>query len=209
MSRTDQIQEEDLGGFQLIYSNKKLSVPFTHQHWEDILGLHIRGLANTFGGRASEEMWSLLYNNAVSANRQRMNRSGLLSPLPIPAGAWQDLSMDFIDSLPMCEGYSVILVVVDHFTKYAHFIPLKHPYSAQSVALAFFNTVVKLHGLPKTIVSDRDKIFTSAFWKELFKLLNTQLCLSSAYHAQSDGQTEHINHRLEAYLKCYVSSTPR
>jgi hypothetical protein len=87
----------------------------------------------------------------------------LLSALPIPAGAWQDLSMDFIDSLSKCEGYLVILVVVDRFTKYAHFIPLKHPYSAQHVALAFFNTVVKLYGLPKTIVSDRDKIFTSAF----------------------------------------------
>jgi hypothetical protein len=134
---------------------------------------------------------------------------GLLSPLPIPTGAWQGLSLDFIDSLLKCEGYSDVLVVVDHFTKYAHFIPLKHPYSAHFVALAFFNTVVKLHGLPKTIVSDRDKIFISAFWKELFKLLNTQLCLSSTYHAQSDGQIEHVNQCLKAYLRCSVSSTPR
>jgi transposase InsO family protein len=117
--------------------------------------------------------------------------------------------MDFIDSFPKYEGYSVILVAVDRFTKYAHFIPLKHPYSAQSVALAFFNMVVRLHGLPKIIVSDRDKIFTSTFWKELFKLLNTQLWMSSAYHAQSDGQTEYINQCLEAYLRCSVSSTPR
>jgi hypothetical protein len=69
----------------------------------------------------------------------------------------------------------VIFVVVDRFTKYAHFLPLKHPYTAQSVAKVFFNNVVKLHGLPKMIASDRDKVFTSIFWKELFKLLDTQL----------------------------------
>jgi hypothetical protein len=117
--------------------------------------------------------------------------------------------MDLIDGLPKSDGFSVILVVVDRFTKYTHFIPLKHPYTAQSVALAFFNNVVRLHGLPKTIVSNRDKVFTSGFWKELFRLLNTQLCLYSAYHAQSDGQTESINQCLEAYLRCAVSSSPR
>jgi E3 ubiquitin-protein ligase DOA10 len=95
--------------------------------------------------------------------------------------------MDFIDGLPKCDGFSVILVVADRFIKYAHFLPLKHPYTAQSVALIFFNSIIKLHGLPKTIVSDRDKIFTSTFWKELFKLLQTQLCMSSSYHAQIDG----------------------
>jgi hypothetical protein len=116
--------------------------------------------------------------------------------------------MDFIDALPKCEGYSVILLVVDRFTKYAHFLPLKHPYTAQSVALVLFNTIVKLHSVPKTIVSDRDKVFTSSFWKELLKLLNTQLCLSSAYHAQTDGQTKRVNQCLEAYLRCAASSTP-
>jgi hypothetical protein len=73
--------------------------------------------------------------------------------------------MDFIEALPKCEGYSMILVVVDRFTKYAHFLPLKHPYTATSVAQLFFSNIVKLHGLPKTIVSDRDKVFASAFWK--------------------------------------------
>jgi hypothetical protein len=73
--------------------------------------------------------------------------------------------MDFIEALPKCEGYSMILVVVDRFTKYAHFLPLKHPYTVTSVAQLFFSNIVKLHGLPKTIVSDRDKVFASAFWK--------------------------------------------
>jgi hypothetical protein len=117
--------------------------------------------------------------------------------------------MDFIDGLPKCGGYSVILVVVDRLTKYSHFIHMKHPYIAVSVAQAFFDNVVKLHGVPKTIVSDRDKVFTSHFWTELFKLVDTQLCLSSAYHAQSDGQTERINQCIETYLRYAVSSSPR
>ena len=100
---------------------------------------------------------------------------GLLQHLPIPEGAWQDLSMDFIEGLPKSEGYDVILVIVNRFTKYAHFVPIKHPFTAPTIARAVFDNVVKLHGLPKIIVSDRDKIFTSAFWKELFCLLGTQL----------------------------------
>jgi E3 ubiquitin-protein ligase DOA10 len=117
--------------------------------------------------------------------------------------------MDFIEALLKCEGYSVILVVVDRFTKYAHFLPLKHPYTTTSIQQLFFSNIVKLHGLAKTILSDRDKVFTSAFWKELFRLLNTQLCMSSSYHAHTDGQTERINQCLEAYVRCAVSSTPK
>jgi hypothetical protein len=97
------------------------------------------------------------------AKHENCKSPGLLSPLPVPDSAWQDISMDFIDALPKCDGYSVILVVVDRFTKYAHFLPLKLPYTATSVAQVFFSTVVKLHGLHKTIVSDRDKVFTSNF----------------------------------------------
>ena len=113
--------------------------------------------------------------------------AGLLQPQPIPDGAWQDLSMDFIEGLPKSEGYDVIMIIVDRFTKYAHFIPIKHPFTAPTIARTVFDNVVKLHGLPKTIVFDRDKIFTSAFWKELFALLGTCLIFSSAYHPQTDG----------------------
>jgi hypothetical protein len=117
--------------------------------------------------------------------------------------------MDFIDGLPKSEGYSVILVAVDRLTKYAHFMPLKHPYTSSSVALVFFNNIVKLHGIPKTIVSDRDKVFTSNVWKELFRLLDTQLCTSSSYHAPTGGQSERVDQCLETYLRCAVSSTPK
>jgi hypothetical protein len=135
--------------------------------------------------------------------------SGLLQPLPIPAGAWQDISMDFIEGLPKSEGYSVILVIVDRFTKFAHFVPLRHPYTAKTVAKLVFDQVVSLHGLPKTIVSDRDKVFTSTFWKELFSLMGTLIVLSSAYHPQTDGQTERVNQCLEMYLRCSVYKDPK
>jgi hypothetical protein len=102
----------------------------------------------------------------------------------------------------------VITVVVDRFFKYAHFFPLKHSYTAQSVAAVFLDNVVKLHGLPKTITSDRDKVFTSTFWKALFQKLDVKLQLSSAYHPQTDGQTEMVNQCLKMYLRCAISSTP-
>ena len=104
---------------------------------------------------------------------------GLLQPLPIPEGAWQNISLDFIEGLPKSEGYSVILVVVDRFTKYAHFLPLKHPYSALLVARILFDSVIRLHGLPQTMVSDRDKVFTSIIWKELFRLMGVKMDLST------------------------------
>lgn len=90
--------------------------------------------------------------------------------------------MDFIEKLPKSSGYDTILVVVDRFTKYAHFIAMKHPFTASQVAQVILDQVVRLHGLPKYIVSDRYKIFTSAFWTQLFKLLGTKLNLSTAYH---------------------------
>jgi hypothetical protein len=143
------------------------------------------------------------------AKPDRTKTPGLLQPLPVPDSAWKIITMDFVDGLPQSGSANCIMVVVDKFTKYNHFIPLKHPYTAQSVAKQFLNQVYKLHGLPESIVSDRDSVFTSNFWKELFRLANVQLRLSSAYHRQSDGQSERVNRCMETYLRCFVSAYPK
>ena len=88
----------------------------------------------------------------------------------------------FIEGLPKSKSFDTILVVIDKLTKYTHFICLAHPYTALSVAQAFLANVYKLHGMPSIIISNRDKIFTSALWQELFRLIETTLNMSSAYH---------------------------
>lgn len=95
--------------------------------------------------------------------------------------------MDFIEGLPKSEGKKVIMVVVDRLTKFAHFLALSHPYTTRNVAQLFLDNVFKLHGFPTTIISDRDPIFVSKFWKELFKLQGVELRHSSAYYPQTDG----------------------
>ncbi|XP_068645203.1 uncharacterized protein [Aristolochia californica] len=119
--------------------------------------------------------------------------------------------MDFIDGLPKSSGKSIILVVADHFSKYGHFLPLSHPYTASHIAQIFMDHIVRL---PESITSDRDAIFTSNFWKELFKLQGTKLSFSSAYHPQSDGQTEVVNRTLEMWsmvphLVSYIAGSAR
>jgi hypothetical protein len=117
--------------------------------------------------------------------------------------------MNFIEGLPTSKGYNAILVVVDRYTKYAHFLPLKHPFTAKGVAKLVLDNVVKLHGLPRSMVSDRDRIFTIDFWRELFSLFDTKLLRSSAYHPQTDGQSERVNQCLEMYSRCAVHDSPR
>ena len=140
---------------------------------------------------------------------EHLHLAGLLLPLPVPTGVWTDISLDFIEALPRVKGKSVILTVVDRFSKYCYFIPLAHPYSAESVAQAFYSGIVCLHGLPQSMVSDRDPVFTSIFWKELMRLLGVKLHMTTAFHPQSDGQTEAANRVIAMYLRCFSGDRPR
>ena len=117
--------------------------------------------------------------------------------------------MDFIEGLPRSKGVDTVLVVVDRFTKAAHFLALTHPFSTLTVAELFLKEVIKLHGFPALIISDRDKIFMSNFWRELFRLHGTQLRRSTAYHPQTDVQSEIVNNALETYLRCFINGKPR
>jgi hypothetical protein len=120
-----------------------------------------------------------------------------------------DIGIDFVEALPRVRGKSVILTVVDRFSKYCHFIPLAHPYSVESVAHAFFTDIVRLHGVPQSLASDRDPVFTSTFWKELMRLLGTKLHMTSTFHPQSDGQTEAANCVIAMYTRCFTGDRAR
>jgi len=116
--------------------------------------------------------------------------------------------MDFITHLPSSVGHSVIWVICDRLTKYAHFVARPKQFNAHQLAKRFSVEICRLHGLPKTIISDRDPLFISTFWKHLFKAQDTTLKFSFAYHPQTDGHTEVLNRNLEDYLRCFAGEHP-
>jgi hypothetical protein len=128
--------------------------------------------------------------------------AGLLHPLKIPEWKWEEIGMDFIVGLPRTSaGYDSIWVIVDRLTKVAHFIPVKTTYSGAKLAELYMTHIVCLHGVPKKIVSDWESQFTSRYWKKLHGSLDTRLNFSSAYHPQTDGQSERTNQVLEDMLR--------
>uniref|UniRef100_A0A803TMC2 Gypsy retrotransposon integrase-like protein 1 n=1 Tax=Anolis carolinensis TaxID=28377 RepID=A0A803TMC2_ANOCA len=133
---------------------------------------------------------------------------GLLSSLPVPERPWQIISMDFISDLPKSGGYTCIWVVVDLFSKLAHFIPCSTIPAAPTLALLFTKHIYRLHGAPEVIISDRAPQFVSRFWKHFHECLGTKLNVSSAFHPQTDGQSERVNGLLEQYLRCFCLDQP-
>jgi transposase InsO family protein len=200
----------------------RLYVPDNDQLKAELLRLCHDGPASGHPGRSKtyellsrEYYWPGMYryvgkwtHNCHICRRitpSRETRQGILRPLPVPDRAWQDISMDFITHLPLSQGYNAVLVVICRLTKMAHYISCKDTCNAKEVARLYAHHVWKLHGLPKTVVSDRGPQFVSEFWDHLTRRLKIKSLLSTAYHPETDGQTERRNAILEQYLRAYVS----
>ncbi|CAJ2641256.1 hypothetical protein L195_g033199 [Trifolium pratense] len=204
---------------RLVISNKSVLIPTLLEEFHSTPKGGDSGFYKTYRRIAASVYWIGMKSTIQEyvrkcdiCQRQKYMASspgGLLQPLPIPEQVWEDISIDFITGLPKSRGYEAILVVVDRLSKYSHFIPLRHPYTAKSVADVFCKEVIRLHGIPSSIVSDRDPIFMSSFWRELFKSQRTKLKMSTAYHPESDGQTEVVNRCLETYLRCFIVDQPK
>lgn len=196
----------------IIPDEESLCYQILQEYHSSYLGGHA-GTIHTYSRLAQQFYWPNMrkvVNDFVrccptcqQAKESHTLPGGLLQPLKIPHQVWEEISLDFIISLPKSKGYSVIFVVVDRLSKYAHFLPLREDFSSTTVADAFILHVAKLHAIPKSIVSNCDKICTSRFWQHLFRRMGTTLSRSSAYHPQSDGQTEAMNKYLEQYLRCF------
>jgi len=139
----------------------------------------------------------------TKASRERY--SGLLRPLPVPDQRWKEVSIDFVVGLPNCQGHDAIMVVVDRLSKMRHLTPCSEKTSSADTAKLYYHNIWKLHGLPRAITSDRGPQFISEFWKRLTKRLGIILRLSTAYHPQTDGQTENANAVMEQYLRAYIN----
>lgn len=179
-----------------LYYNNRLAIPvvspYVPLYYENFIIVQWEVMRASDAPTVCKSLWNFLRNKHDTSS---------------PAG-WDDITMDFIEGLPKSKGYSSILVVVDRLTKYAHFVALKHPFTAVSIAKLFIQEVVRLHGIPRSIISDRDPIFMSLFWCELFYPQGFELWWSSVYHPQTDGQTEVVNWELEMYLPCFASNKP-
>lgn len=165
------------------------------------------GIAKTLAQISDNFTWSgikddvrnfvLTYVDCQQTKYDHYKQPGLLCPLLIPSRPWEDLPLDFIGGLPTFRGHTVVLVVVDRFFKGIHLGTMRLIIQPSMWSQLFMEIVSKLHGMPHNLVSDRDPLFISRIWQKLFKLSGTKLRMSSAYHPQSDEQTEVLNRVIE------------
>jgi hypothetical protein len=212
---------QNIDGFW--YRDHALVVPDVQDIKASILReLHQAPYSGHFGIRKTMELISRLYwwpkmteevadyvRHCVHCQRNKSSNEkpqGLLQPIPAPDGPWQNVSMDFIMPLPKTKtGYDAVLVFVDMFSKMTHFVPTHVTLDAVECADLFITHIFRLHGMPRKLVSDRDKLFTSEFWRVVTTRLGTDHVMSTAYHPQSDGQTERTNRILEDCIRHYVN----
>ncbi|XP_058775591.1 uncharacterized protein LOC131649859 [Vicia villosa] len=147
--------------------------------------------------------------NCQQNKYETQKKEGLLQSLPIPDRVWEYITMDFITNLPNSRGHTVVWVLCDRLSKFVHFLPLPTHFTARDLAARFTVEIFRLHGTPRSIVSDRDPLFLSKFWKHFFKLQGTHLKYSTSYHPETDGQIKVVNRSLETYLRCFAGDHPR
>jgi hypothetical protein len=138
------------------------------------------------------------------------SNAGLYLPLPVPSKPWEHVSMDFVMGLPPTSKRSdSIMVVAYQFSKMTHFMACKKVHDASSIVGLYFKDIYKLHGLPSSIVSNRDSKFLAHFWRTLWKKLGTNLDYNTSFHPQTDGQMEVVIRSLGNLLCCLIKENPR
>jgi hypothetical protein len=203
-----------------LFRANKLCVPNCSVRLLLLQEAHAGGLMGHFGWKKTYELladhfyWpkmrrdvERLVQRCVTCHKakSKLTPHGLYTPLPTPNAPWEDISMDFVLGLPRTKrGSDSIFVVVDRFSKMAHFIPCHKSDDASHIASLFFREIVRLHGMPRTIVSDRDTKFLSYFWKTLWAKLGAKLLFSTTCHPQTDGQTEVVNRTLSMLLRTMI-----
>ena len=192
----------------------QLRLRLIQEHHDTALAGH-PGRAKTFDLLDRKYYWKNMrkqvdqyVRNCQSCQRSKSSRHttfGVLRPLTVPEWPWEDISMDFVVGLPECEGFDAVWVVVDRLSKMRHSIPCHTTIDAIGLAKIFLREVVRLHGLPRTIISDRGPRFASTFWGQICSRLGIDRRMSTAFHAQTDGQTERMNAGMEQYLRAFVN----